>query len=119
MPKIVVVDDAQFMRNLLGNIIKSAGYNELYYAEDGLQAVEKSRELQPEIVTLDISMPGMDGLEAIEKILEVSPQTKIIMVSAVTGQTIIDEALQKGAVDFIKKPFDANEIQGKIKQYTQ
>ncbi len=115
-PKILIVDDAFFMRNMLGNTIRDIGYSDLHFAEDGFQAVEKAKELKPDIVTLDISMPGMDGLEAVEKILEVSPASKIIMVTAVTSQSVVKQALANGAVDFINKPFSKDEIEDRLKR---
>ncbi|MDP4094107.1 MAG: response regulator [Bacillota bacterium] len=115
--RILVVDDAQFMRNMLGNIIKEAGYTDLYFAGDGIEAVEKVKELKPELVTLDISMPGMDGLESIAKILEASPETKIVMVSAVSSDIAIKQAIKKGASDFILKPFDNNIINDMLKKH--
>lgn len=116
-PKILVVDDAHFMRHLLGGIIKDKGYGSTYFAEDGYEAVEKAGEIKPDIVTLDISMPRMDGLEAIEKILGVSPSSKIIMVSAAGAENIVNQAMQNGAVAFIKKPFDRSEVCEKLDIY--
>jgi two-component system, chemotaxis family, chemotaxis protein CheY len=118
-PIILVVDDAFFMRRLLGDIIKEAGYTEVLFAEDGFQAIDAANSMKPDIVTLDISMPGMDGLEVIGKLLSVSPLSKIIMVSAVTGQTIMNEAIKNGAVDFLKKPFDKGEVKEMLKKYIQ
>ncbi len=109
-PKVLVVDDAAFMRTLIGNSVKQAGYAQVYFAEDGYQAVEKAGELQPEFITLDISMPGIDGVEVIAKILAVSPSSKIIMISAVTAQQAIKQAIKNGAVDFVAKPFTPDEI---------
>lgn len=115
---ILVVDDAAFMRNLLGNTIKSVGYSQVHYAEDGFVAIEKARELQPHFITLDISMPGIDGVEVIAKILEVSPASKIIMVSAVTAQQPIKQAIKNGAVDFVAKPFTPDEIREVLKKHS-
>lgn len=115
--RILIVDDAQFMRNMLGNIIKSAGYTDIHFAGDGLDAVEKVKELKPKLVTLDISMPGMDGLETIPKILEVAPDTIIIMVSAVSSEIAIKQAIKKGAADFILKPFDNTIICDMLKRH--
>ena len=114
--KILVVDDAGFMRHLLGNTIKAIGYQNVSFAEDGFEAVEKARELKPDLITLDISMPGMDGLEALAKILEEWPEAKIVMVTAVTSQKILKQAISMGAVDFLKKPFDKDEIDSMFKK---
>jgi two-component system chemotaxis response regulator CheY len=116
-PKILVVDDAAFMRNLIGNTIKEIGYSDLYYAGDGLEAVAKAREILPDFVTLDISMPNLNGVDAVAKILEVSPASKIIMITAVSGQHAIKDAIKSGAVDFIKKPFSREEIENVLKKH--
>lgn len=115
--KILVVDDAFFMRNLLGNTLKDIGYTNIYFAENGQNAVEKALEIRPDLVTLDISMPIMDGIEAVEKIIEACPSCKIVMVSAVTNQNAVKQALMNGAVDFIKKPFDKNELEKVMKKH--
>ncbi len=114
---ILVVDDSQFMRNLIGNAIKGAGYEDLHYAEDGNAAVAFADAMKPDLITLDISMPGMDGVETVLKILEVCPSAKIVMISAVTSQIVIKEALKNGAVDFMKKPVDRNEIEDMLKRH--
>lgn len=114
--KILVVDDALFMRKLLGNTLKELGYSNIEYAQDGIEAVRKAEEFQPQVVTLDVSMPGMDGLEAIDKILKVSSKSKIVMVSAVKSQQVILNAINKGAVDYIPKPFSRREIESSMKR---
>ena len=117
MPKILIVDDAFFMRNMLGNMVKDIGYNDIFFAVDGIDAVKNAEELKPDIITLDISMPGMDGLEAVSKILEVSPESKIIMVTAVDNQFVIKSALKSGAVDFLKKPISKDELEDRLKRF--
>ncbi|WP_010248143.1 response regulator [Acetivibrio cellulolyticus] len=114
--KILVVDDAFFMRKLLGNTLMEIGYKNIEFAEDGFDAVKKAEEIQPEVVTLDVSMPGMDGIETIGKILEVSSKSKIIMVSAVKSDQIINKAINKGAVDYIPKPFNRHEVESSLKR---
>jgi two-component system, chemotaxis family, chemotaxis protein CheY len=116
MPKILIVDDAHFMRNMIGNMVKEIGYSDIFFAVDGADAVAKAKELQPDLITLDISMPGMDGLEAVSKIMEVSPNSKIIMVTAVDNQFVIKEALKGGAVDFLKKPIAKSELEDRFKR---
>ncbi|ABN52612.1 MAG TPA: response regulator [Hungateiclostridium thermocellum] len=114
--KILVVDDALFMRKLLGNTLKDIGYSNIVFAQDGYEAVDKAREIQPEVVTLDVSMPGMDGLEAIKKILQVSCDSKIIMVSAVTSEKVIQQAMKNGAVAYIPKPFSRKDVENGLRQ---
>lgn len=114
---ILVVDDSFFMRSLLGNAIKDIGYSEIFYAEDGAKAVEISKTVKPDLVTLDISMPGIDGLETVLRILEVSSKSKIVMISAVNANDIIKQAIKNGAVDFLKKPVDKSELEEMLKRH--
>lgn len=117
-PKVLVVDDAAFMRTLILNAVKAAGYNDVYLAEDGYQAIDIASNIKPEFITLDISMPGIDGIEVIQKVLSVSPASKIIMVTAVTAQKILKKAIENGAVDFIAKPFTPEEIEEVLKKHS-
>ena len=106
----LVVDDAIFMRTVLKKMLTESEFSVIGEAGNGLQAIEMAKELQPDIVTLDITMPEMDGIEAIDKILEVSPNTKIIMCSAMGQHSKVVEAIQKGAKDFIVKPFEKTRV---------
>lgn len=106
----LVVDDAIFMRTVLKKMLTESEFNVIGEAGNGLQAIEMAKELQPDIVTLDITMPEMDGIEAIDKILEVSPNTKIIMCSAMGQHSKVVEAIKKGAKDFIVKPFEKTRV---------
>lgn len=106
----LVVDDAIFMRTVLKKILTEAEFNVVGEAGNGIQAIEMAKQLQPDIMTLDITMPEMDGIEAIEKILEVSPNTKIIMCSAMGQHSKVVEAIKKGAKDFIIKPFEKTRV---------
>jgi two-component system, chemotaxis family, chemotaxis protein CheY len=103
---ILVVDDAKFMRVTLCNMLTSSGYSVVGEAENGAEAVEKFRELQPDLVTMDITMPEMNGIEAVKIIMNEYPKAKIIMCSAMGQQKIVVEAIESGAKDFIVKPFD-------------
>lgn len=106
----LVVDDAVFMRTVLKKMLLEAGYEVLGEAGNGLEAIRLAKELQPDMITLDITMPEMDGLQAIEGILHASPQTKIIMCSAMGQQSKVVEAIKKGAKDFIVKPFEKTRV---------
>ena len=106
----LVVDDAIFMRTVLKKMLTEAEFKVVGEAGNGLQAIEMAKQLQPDIVTLDITMPEMDGIEAIDKILEVSPNTKIIMCSAMGQHSKVVEAIKKGAKDFIVKPFEKTRV---------
>lgn len=106
----LVVDDAIFMRTVLKKMLTEADFMVVGEAGNGIQAIEMAKALQPDIVTLDITMPEMDGMEAIEKILEVSPNSKIIMCSAMGQHGKVVDAIKRGAKDFIIKPFEKTRV---------
>jgi len=107
---LLIVDDAAFMRMLLKDIISKAGYEVVGEAANGVDAVEKYKELKPDVVTMDITMPEMNGIEAIKKIKEIDPNAKIIVCSAMGQQAMVVEAIQAGAKDFIVKPFQHSRV---------
>ncbi|MGI6144229.1 MAG: response regulator [Peptococcia bacterium] len=102
---VLLVDDAAFMRMMLREILTKGGYNVVGEAENGIIAVTKYKELRPDIVTMDITMPEMDGITAVKEIKKIDPNAKIIMCSAMGQQAMVIEAIQSGARDFIVKPF--------------
>ena len=104
MKTVLIVDDAAFMRLNLKNILKDE-YEIAGEAENGEEAVEKYEELDPDIVTMDITMPVMDGLEAIKAIKDIDPDSQIIVCSAMGQQKMVIQAIEAGAEDFIVKPF--------------
>lgn len=106
MAKILVVDDAKFLRMTLSNILRKANHEIIGEAENGKEAIELYRELQPDLVTMDITMPIMSGLDAVREIKKEFPSAKIIMCSAMGQQKMVVEAIEAGAKDFIIKPFD-------------
>ena len=110
MARILVVDDAAFMRMMIKDILTKNGYEVVGEAADGVQAVERYQELKPDLVTLDITMPEMDGITALKKIKEIDPQAKVIMCSAMGQQAMVIDAIQAGAKDFIVKPFQAERV---------
>lgn len=103
--KILIVDDAVFMRTVLKKMLEESGFEVVGEASNGLEAIAKAKELTPDVVTLDITMPEMDGVTALPKILEASPKTKVIMCSAMGQQPMVVDAIKNGAKDFIVKPF--------------
>jgi len=107
---IFLVDDAAFMRMMLKDILVKNGYEVLGEAENGLKAVEKYKELNPDLVIMDITMPEMDGIEAVKEIKKINPSAAVIMCSAMGQQSMVIEAIQSGAKDFIVKPFQADRI---------
>lgn len=106
MPRVLVVDDAAFMRMSIKNILERNGYEIAGEAENGIMAVQKYKECHPDIVTMDITMPEMDGVEALKRIKEIDPEAKIIMLSAMGQADHVKEAILSGAKNFIVKPFD-------------
>ncbi|MGD9677126.1 MAG: response regulator [Vulcanibacillus sp.] len=107
---ILVVDDAAFMRMMIKEILIKNGYEVIGEATDGADAVTKYRELKPNLVTMDITMPELDGVEALKQIIKEDPNAKIIMCSAMGQQAMVIDAIQAGAKDFIVKPFQADRV---------
>ena len=106
--RILVVDDSRLMRNMISDVIKNAGFEVCGEATDGIEAVRKYEELQPDLVTMDIVMPkveDVDGIEAVRRIMEIDSGAKIIMVSSRKQQDLVIQAIELGAKDFIIKPF--------------
>lgn len=110
MATVLIVDDAKFMRMTLENMLKTSDHHVIGEAETGLQAIDKYRELKPDIVTMDITMPEMNGIEAARQIMKEYPEAKIIICSAMGQQKLVVEAIEAGAKDFIVKPFDENRV---------
>lgn len=110
MAKILVTDDAAFMRMQLKDMLTKLGHEVVGEAENGLQSVQLNEELNPDLITMDITMPEMSGIEAVKEIRKTDPNVKIIMCSAMGQQGMVVEAIQAGAQDFIVKPFNAERI---------
>jgi two-component system chemotaxis response regulator CheY len=108
--KVLIVDDAQFMRTMLKQLIEENNYNVVGEAENGHEAIELYKELNPDLVTMDITMPDMDGIEATKSILDFDPDAKIIMCSAMGQKPMVVEALESGAKDFIVKPIQPEKV---------
>lgn len=107
---ILIVDDASFMRMMIKDILTKNGFNVIGEAENGQVAVQKYKELSPDLVTMDITMPDMDGIQALKKIREMTPDAKVVMCSAMGQQAMVIEAIQAGAKDFIVKPFQPERV---------
>ncbi len=105
MKKVLVVDDAAFMRVSIKNMITKNGYEVVGEAENGKMAIQKYQELSPDVITLDITMPEMDGLTCLKEILSINPSANIIMISAMGQESMVREAVMSGAKGFIVKPF--------------
>ncbi len=107
---VLIVDDAAFMRMMLKKILTAEDFEVVAEASDGREAIKKYEEHEPDLVTMDITMPDMDGLEAVKEILDYDEDAKIIMVSAMGQQKMVVEAVQAGAEDFVVKPFEEERV---------
>ncbi len=110
MARILIVDDAKFMRLTLSNILVKANHEVVGEAENGIEAVKLFEKEVPDLVTMDITMPEKNGIEALKEIKGNFPDAKIIMCSAMGQQKMVVEAIEAGAKDFIIKPFDENRV---------
>ena len=110
MARILIVDDAAFMRMMLKDILTKGGYDVVGEAADGNEAVAKYNELKPDLVTLDITMPNKDGLQALKEIRANDPNATCIMCSAMGQQAMVIDAIQAGAKDFVVKPFQPDRV---------
>ena len=108
--KILIVDDAAFMRMMLRDILSKNGFEIVGEAENGKIAVQMYEELKPDVVTMDITMPEMDGIAAVKEIKTTYPDAKVVMVSAMGQQAMVIEAIRSGAADFIVKPFQPDRV---------
>jgi len=116
MSKILIADDAAFMRMMLKDILVKNGYEVIGEAVNGSDAVEKYNQLKPDLVTMDITMPLCDGIAALKQIMSINPTAKVIMCSAMGQQAMVIESIQAGAKDFIVKPFQPQRVIEAIKK---
>lgn len=110
MKKILIVDDAAFMRITLKNMLSRNGFEIVGEAVNGLDAVKKYVECKPDIVTMDITMPELDGVKALKEIKRIDPGATVIMISAMGQETMVKEAVLSGAVGFLVKPFKEDTV---------
>ena len=115
MPRILVVDDAAFMRMRCTKMLSDSGF-EVAEAADGVQALAKYRELKPDGVLLDITMPELDGLATLKELIKMDPGARVAMVTAMGQQSMVMEALKSGARDFIVKPFEAERVLAAVRK---
>ncbi|MGB3907045.1 MAG: response regulator [Methanomethylovorans sp.] len=116
MAKVMIVDDAAFMRMVIKDILIKNGHEVVAEAVDGLDAVNKYPQVKPELVFMDIVMPNMEGIDALKNIMASNPDAKIVMCSSIGQQSVVTEALKVGAKDFIVKPFDAQKVLEVVKK---
>ncbi len=109
--KVLVIDDASFMRTLLKDIIKSNGLSEnIYEADNGVDGVKLYRQHKPDLVTLDVNMPRADGIQTLRAIMKIDPFAKVIMVTSLDQKEVVQDSMKLGARDFIVKPFDRSNV---------
>lgn len=117
MPKrVLIVDDAVFMRSMIRDIFSSGGYEVVGEAAHGIEAIEKYRALKPDLTTMDIVMPFKSGIEATREIIKQDANAVIIMCSALGQESLVMEAIEAGASDFIVKPFRAEDVLAVVKK---
>ena len=108
--KVLIVDDAVVMRMMIKGILSKHGYEVVGEAQNGVESVDKYKQLQPDLVTMDMVMPEMDGITAVRQIMSMDPNAKIIMCTSMGQQALVVEAIQAGAKSFITKPFQPPKI---------
>jgi two-component system, chemotaxis family, chemotaxis protein CheY len=114
--RVLVVDDASFMRMMLKNILVGSGYEVAGEAENGAKAIDQYKNIKPDLVIMDIIMPEMGGIDAVREIVKVNPSAKILMCSSMGQQSLVVEAIQAGAKDFIVKPFQPSNVLEAVKK---
>jgi two-component system chemotaxis response regulator CheY len=110
MSQVMVVDDSMFMRKVIKSMVVKMGHNVSCEASEGHEAVANYSKFRPDVVTLDITMPGMNGITALKEILIIDPNAKIILCSAIHYQSLVIQALKDGACDFIDKPIQYEKL---------
>jgi len=116
MARVLLVDDALFMRTTLKKLLTEAGFEVAGEAENGQVAVERYRALKPDVVMMDITMPQMDGLAALKEIMKIDPGAKVVMCTALGQERRVMEAVKSGAKDYIVKPFKPEKVVEAVKK---
>ena len=110
MARVLIADDAAFMRMMIKNILTQNGHEVVGEAENGAEAVERYAELKPDVTTMDITMPEKDGIAALKEILAADPSAKVVMCSALGQEAKVIESIRSGAKDFVVKPFQQDRV---------
>ena len=117
--RILVADDADFMYEMLENLIDKNRFEVVGYAGDGEEAVKKFKELSPDLVTMDILMPRMNGIKSIKEIRRMNPKARVLVISALSDPDLVKEAMAAGAADYITKPFSVSDLKARILKVTE
>jgi two-component system chemotaxis response regulator CheY len=110
MARVLVVDDAAFMRKMVSDALTGGGHEIVGEAANGAEAVQRFQELRPDVMTLDITMPEKDGLAALKEIMALDPTARVVMCSALGQESKVLEAVKSGARDFVVKPFQPDRV---------
>jgi two-component system chemotaxis response regulator CheY len=110
MARVLVVDDAAFMRKMVSDVLTKGGHEVVGEAGNGVEAIARFQELKPEVMTLDITMPEKDGLSALKELMELEPSARVVMCSALGQESKVLESIKLGAKDFVVKPFQADRV---------
>ena len=110
MARVLVADDASFMRQMIREILESGGHEVVGEASDGIEVLEEYKKLQPDLVTMDIVMPRCSGIDALRQIVKLDDAAQVVMCSALGQESLVTEALEAGARDFIVKPFKPESV---------
>jgi two-component system chemotaxis response regulator CheY len=116
MARILVVDDAAFMRKVLSDALIAGGHEVAGEAADGNEALERFPDVRPDLTTLDITMPEKDGLATLRELMTLDPDARVVIVSALGQESKVLEAIKLGARDFVVKPFDAERLLGAVEK---
>lgn len=116
MARVLIVDDAKFMRTLVKDALESVGHEIVGQAENGNQAIEMYKSLSPDLVTMDITMREKDGLEAAAEILQIDSRARIVMVTALGQEELLTKAIKMGVKDFVVKPFPPERLQQAVQK---
>lgn len=119
MAKVLIVDDSKTSRRILRNILEECGHEVIAEADNGDDGYIKYREVKPEVVTMDITMPKMDGIECLKVIRHFDAAAKVVMVTAAGQKEKMLEAVKNGAAEFITKPFEKDDIEKALKKVTE
>jgi len=114
MKRVLVADDASFMRQMIRDIVEPEGYEVVGEASDGVEVVERFKELHPDLIMMDIVMPKRSGIAAVKAIMELDASARVVMCSALGQEALVMEAIQAGAKDFIVKPFKPDAVVGTL-----
>ena len=110
MTRVLIADDASFMRQMIRDIIEPEGFEVVGEATDGVEVIEKFKELHPDLVMMDIVMPKRSGIDSVKGIIAMDPTARVVMCSALGQESLVMEAVEAGAKDFIVKPFKPESV---------